>query len=130
MDGGTGKAGLYGLYQGRTEQGVIIGNQYGCHGSDLSMLRTKSPKKDGKYGPYRQSERKSIYLKHINYLLDKGSAYYAFDSAEALNNERKNHEEKGKTFIYNWHNRTKGRLINSLVLSKDEVDKKISSGDD
>ena len=89
----------------------------------------ESPKKNGKYGPYRQSERKSIYLKHINYLLDKGSAYYAFDSAEALNNERKNHEEKGKTFIYNWHNRTKGRLINSLVLSKDEVDKKISSGE-
>ena len=89
----------------------------------------ESPKKDGEYGPYRQSERKNIYLKHINYLLDKGSAYYAFDSAEALNNERKNHEEKGKTFIYNWHNRTKGRLINSLVLSKDEVDKKISSGE-
>ena len=89
----------------------------------------ESPKNEGKYGPYRQSERKNIYLKHINYLLDKGSAYYAFDSAEALNNERKNHEEKGKTFIYNWHNRTKGRLVNSLVLSKEEVDKKISSGE-
>lgn len=89
----------------------------------------ESPIKDGEYGPYRQSERKSIYLKHINYLLDKGAAYHAFDSAEALNNERKNHEEKGKTFIYNWHNRTKGRLVNSLVLSKEEVDKKISSGE-
>lgn len=89
----------------------------------------ESPIKDGEYGPYRQSERKSIYLKHINYLLDKGAAYYAFDSAEALNNERKNHEEKGKTFIYNWHNRAKGRLVNSLVLSKEEVDKKISSGE-
>ena len=89
----------------------------------------ESPKKNGKYGPYRQSERKNIYLKHINYLLEKGFAYYAFDTAEALNNERKNHEEKGKIFIYNWHNRAKGRLVNSLVLSKEEVNKKISSGE-
>ena len=89
----------------------------------------ESPKKNGKYGPYRQSERKNIYLKHINFLLEKGFAYYAFDSSEALNNERKDHEKKGKTFIYNWHNRTKGRLVNSLMLSKEQVDKKISSGE-
>ncbi|MGB0185827.1 MAG: glutamate--tRNA ligase [Flavobacteriaceae bacterium] len=88
----------------------------------------EGPGKDGDYGPYRQSERKNIYKKHIDVLLKNGKAYYAFDSTEDLALERKKHEEKGKTFIYNWHNRTKGRLINSLILSKEETKKKIESG--
>ena len=88
----------------------------------------EGPKKNGGYGPYRQSERKNIYKKHIDVLIEKGKAYYAFDSAEDLDLERKKHEEKGKTFIYNWHNRTKGRLVNSLVLSKEETKKRIESG--
>ena len=88
----------------------------------------EGPDNSGDYGPYRQSERKSIYKKYIGLLIQKGKAYYAFDSAEELANERKKHEEKGKTFIYNWHNRTKGRLINSLVLSKEETNEKIKNG--
>ncbi len=82
-----------------------------------------------KFGPYRQSERKGIYKKHIQKLIDSGNAYYAFDTAEDLDRERKDHEEKGKTFIYNWHNREKGRLINSLSLSSEEVQKRIENGD-
>jgi glutamyl-tRNA synthetase len=82
-----------------------------------------------KFGPYRQSERKEIYKKHIQELLDSGNAYYAFDSAEDLDRERKGHEEEGKTFIYNWHNRERGRLVNSLVLTDDEVNKRIANGD-
>ncbi|PHR73230.1 MAG: glutamate--tRNA ligase [Lutibacter sp.] len=82
-----------------------------------------------KFGPYRQSERKDIYKKHIQELLDSGNAYYAFDSAEDLDRERKGHEEEGKTFIYNWHNREKGRLVNSLVLTSDEVEQRIKNGD-
>ena len=89
----------------------------------------ESPEKGGNYGPYRQSERKNIYAKYVDELLKKGHAYYAFDSPEALGLERKNHEKKGKTFIYNWHNRTKGRLVNSLVLSNSEVIEKIDSGE-
>ncbi len=88
----------------------------------------EGPGKNGDYGPYRQSERKNIYKKHINTLLENGKAYYAFDSADDLALERKKHEEKGKTFIYNWHNRTKGRLVNSLILSKEETRKRIESG--
>lgn len=82
-----------------------------------------------KFGPYRQSERKDIYKKHIQKLINTGNAYYAFDTAEDLDRERKGHEEKGKTFIYNWHNREKGRLINSLSLSSNEVQKRIENGD-
>ena len=85
--------------------------------------------KNDPYGPYRQSERKHLYKPYADRLIAEGKAYYAFDTAEELNTHRKQHEEKGKTFIYNWHNREKGRLINSLVLSKEEVKKRIDSGE-
>jgi len=90
----------------------------------------EGPGKDGGFGPYRQSERKHLYKQYVDLLIKNNKAYYAFDTAEALDEERKNHETKGKTFIYNWHNRTRGRLINSLVLSKKGVAKKIANGDD
>jgi glutamyl-tRNA synthetase len=84
--------------------------------------------KDGGFGPYRQSERKSLYKKYADELVDNGKAYYAFDSAESLDAHRKDHEEKGKTFIYNWHNRLK--LNNSLSLLPEEVKKRLDNGDD
>ena len=90
----------------------------------------EGPGKEGKFGPYRQSQRKDIYKKYVDILLENNKAYYAFDSVESLDKERRSHEEKGKAFIYNWHNRTKGRLINSLVLPKKEVENKIANGDD
>jgi len=80
------------------------------------------------YGPYRQSERKHLYKKYADQLIESGNAYYAFDTAEELDNHRKDHEEKGKTFIYNWHNRLK--LKNSLSLSGEEVRQKIADGED
>ena len=89
----------------------------------------EGPNKNEKFGPYRQSERKDIYKKYANELLAKGKAYYAFDTSEQLDVHRKDHEEKGKTFIYNWHNREKGRLVNSLVLSNEEVQQKIAAGE-
>ena len=76
----------------------------------------EGPENEGNYGPYRQSERKEIYKKHIQELLKSGHAYYAFDKKEDLDFHRKNHEEKGKTFIYNWHNREK--LNNSTVVRR------------
>ena len=90
----------------------------------------EGPGKNEKFGPYRQSERKEIYKKYAEILLEKRWAYYAFDTAESLDFLRKEHEENGKTFIYNWHNRTKGKLINSLILTEEEVQKKIQNGDD
>ena len=89
----------------------------------------EGPGKNEKFGPYRQSERKHLYKQYADLLIKKGHAYYAFDTSEQLDAERKQHEEAGKTFIYNWHNREKGRLVNSLVLSEDEVQKRINSGE-
>ncbi|MGC6285713.1 MAG: glutamate--tRNA ligase [Polaribacter sp.] len=89
----------------------------------------EGPGKEGNYGPYRQSERKHLYREYADWLVDNDKAYYAFDTSEELEAHRKDHEEKGKTFIYNWHNREKGRLVNSLVLSEEEVQHRISSGE-
>jgi glutamyl-tRNA synthetase len=83
----------------------------------------------GEFGPYRQSERKHLYKQYADLLIEKGWAYYAFDTSEQLDAHRKQHEAEGKTFIYNWHNREKGRLVNSLVLSKEEVQQRIDSGE-
>ena len=87
----------------------------------------ESPKNPGKYGPYNQSERKEIYSKYVDILIEKGAAYYAFDTKEKLDFHRKNHEEKGKTFIYNAHNRLK--LKNSLTLSREETKELIKLGE-
>lgn len=87
----------------------------------------EGPNIGGTFGPYRQSERKDIYETYIQELIASGNAYYAFDTSEKLNFHRKDHEAKGKTFIYNWHNRLK--LDNSLLLKADEIQKRIDAGE-
>lgn len=84
----------------------------------------EGPNKKGAFGPYRQSERKDSYAAYVNTLVEKGAAYYAFDTPESLDFHRTDHESKGKTFIYNAHNRLK--LDNSLSLSKEETASKIA----
>ena len=90
----------------------------------------EGPGKNEKFGPYRQSERKHLYKQYADQLIASGNAYYAFDTSEQLDVHRKDHEAEGKTFIYNWHNREKGRLINSLVLTETETKAKIDAGED
>ncbi len=87
----------------------------------------EGPNTNERFGPYHQSERKHLYKQYADKLIKSGNAYYCFDTPEELDFHRKNHEEKGKTFIYNWHNRTK--LTNSISLTKDEVEQRISNGD-
>ncbi|MFC4722844.1 glutamate--tRNA ligase [Geojedonia litorea] len=88
----------------------------------------EGPGKNETYGPYRQSERKHLYKAFAEQLINSGHAYYAFDSSEELELHRNDYEQKGKTFIYNWHNR--GKLKNSISLPNDEVQHKIANGDD
>lgn len=90
----------------------------------------EGPGKNEKFGPYRQSERQHLYKQYADQLILEGNAYYAFDTSEELNAHRKGHEAEGKTFIYNWHNREKGRLVNSLVLTEAETQAKIDGGAD
>jgi len=88
----------------------------------------EGPGKNEKFGPYRQSERKNLYKQYADQLIASGNAYYAFDTAETLDFHRKDHEAKGKTFIYNWHNRLK--LSNSLSMSSEETRAKLDAGED
>lgn len=80
----------------------------------------------GKYGPYRQSERKGIYVDYVEQLLKSGNAYYAFDTSEELDACRKAAEAEKKPFIYNTESRKK--LHNSLNLSDEETKKLIATG--
>ncbi len=93
----------------------------------LGIAPDETVGKNEKFGPYRQSERKELYKQYADQLVNSGWAYYAFDTAEALDSHRKQHEAEGKTFIYNWHNREK--LDTSLVQSKEEVEKRIANGE-
>ena len=88
----------------------------------------EGPGKNGELGPYRQSERKYLYKEYADKLIASGHAYYAFDTNDELDFHRKDHEAKGKTFIYNWHNRLK--LKNSLSLSKEVVNEKLDAAED
>ena len=76
----------------------------------------------GNYGPYRQSERRDIYKKQVQILLDNGKAYIAFDTPEELEAKRK----EFANFQYDATTRTSMR--NALTLPKEEVDKLIAEG--
>ncbi len=81
----------------------------------------------GPFGPYRQSERKAMYKQYADQLIAGGNAYYAFDTAEELDQLRKEAEEKQQVFSYDQH--TRGTLKNSLTLSSEEVQQRIENGD-
>jgi len=81
----------------------------------------------GNYAPYRQSERKDIYKQYSDSLVEKGYAYYAFDTAEELEAKRKECEAQKQTFQYCSANRNS--LKNSLSLNKDEVAQKLNNNE-
>ncbi len=84
---------------------------------------------DGPHAPYRQSERKEkgMYAQYAKQLIDAGHAYYAFDSKEELDEQRKKYEAMKNSFSYNAI--TRQNLKNSLTLSEDEVKKRIDAGE-
>ena len=71
----------------------------------------------GKYGPYRQSERREIYRKYVDQLLESGNAYLAFDTPEELEAKRKEIEN------FQYDAKTRMQMRNSLSLPKEEVDR-------
>ncbi len=81
----------------------------------------------GEHAPYRQSERRELYLKYALELVKNGWAYYAFDSAEELAEIRAKKESEGGAFAYNYSVRE--QLATSLRYSKEEVESKIAAGE-
>ena len=81
----------------------------------------------GPHAPYRQSERREIYLKYALQLVEAGWAYYAFDTAEELDALRREAEARGEAFAYNYAVREK--LATSLALPAEEVKARLDRGD-
>lgn len=74
----------------------------------------------GEFAPYRQSDRRDIYWKYAQRLVDSGWAYYAFDTPESLDALRADAENRGESFAYGPH--TRDTLRNSLTLCPAEVE--------
>ncbi len=90
-------------------------------GVDRDGHIVETPSAEHPFAPYRQSQRKNIYRKYAEELVEKGYAYYAFDTSEQLAALRKEAESKGETFIYSYLNRD--TLKNSLTISPEECQK-------
>ena len=84
------------------------------NGKVVEVASAKHP-----HAPYRQSQRKPLYRKYAEELVQKGWAYYAFDSADELNAKRAAAEGAGQTFMYNAA--TRASLKNSLSLPEAQV---------
>lgn len=77
----------------------------------------------GEHGPYRQSERRSIYKKYVDQLLAADKAYIAFDTPEQLEAKR------AEVQNFQYDARTRGEMTNSLTLPKEEVERRIADGE-
>ena len=77
----------------------------------------------GEHGPYRQSERRSIYKKYVDQLLAADKAYIAFDTPEQLEAKR------AEVQNFQYDARTRGEMNNSLTLPKEEVERRIADGE-
>lgn len=80
----------------------------------------------GPHEPYRQSDRKPMYRKYAEQLVNDGWAYYAFDTAEELDKRRKDAEAQKRTFQYDAS--TRGEMRNSLTLPEAEVKELLANG--
>ena len=92
------------------------------------ILFDESPHKGGAYGPYRQSERKAMYRQYAEQLLDKGHAYYAFDTSEELDQMREQMKKAGVPSPQ-YNAVVRDSMQNSLSLSEDEVADRLQRGE-
>lgn len=81
----------------------------------------------GPFGPYKQSERRDIYLEYAEKLVAGGHAYYAFDTPEELESWRHEMEAQGG-HAPKYDQTTRRNLKNSLTIPEAEVRKMIAEG--
>jgi glutamyl-tRNA synthetase len=86
------------------------------------MEPDESPLHGGSYAPYRQSERKELYRKYAEQLVNDGFAYYAFDTPEDLEKMR-NDCKSAENPSPQYDGTVRMQMKNSLTLQKDEVNK-------
>lgn len=94
----------------------------------LGITPDESTRNPGEFGPYRQSERKEIYQKYVDLLLEKNLAYYAFDTSEELEAMRERLKAAGMVNLH-YNSLSRMTMCNSLTLSEEEVRNKIDAGD-
>ena len=78
---------------------------------------------EGPHAPYRQSERKNIYRKYIDQLIEGGLAYIAFDTPSELEAKR------SEISNFQYDAKIRNSMTNSLTLSKEEVRERIEKGE-
>ena len=90
-------------------------------------MPTEGPGIGGNHGPYVQSERKEMYRPFAEQLVKEDKAYYAFDTAEELEDMRERAKQMG---MPNWqyNHVTRTTLKNSLTLPQDQVDAMLAEG--
>lgn len=93
----------------------------------LGLNPDESPENIGEYSPYRQSERREDYKKHVQSLLSSGKAYYAFDTPDELDDMRKKREDAGEHSPKYDHS-IRLSMKNSLTLSQKEVVDRLADG--
>ena len=87
---------------------------------DIGMQWDEGPDVGGDYGPYVQSERKSMYLPYAEQLVREGKAYYCFCTNEELDARREAASAEGEVWKYDKH---------CLHLPKEEVQRRIDAGE-
>ncbi len=92
------------------------------------IMPTEGPGLGGDFGPYIQSERKAMYKPYAEELVEKGHAYYAFDTPEELDTVREQAKAMGMP-SWQYNGVTRMSLKNSLTLPADEVKQKLENGD-
>lgn len=88
----------------------------------------EGPASGGDYGPYRQSERKALYQQYAQQLVDRGQAYYAFDTPEELDALRETSKENDQA-MFKYDASVRGHLRNSLNMPADEVKNLLEAGE-
>ncbi len=94
----------------------------------MGMTPDEGPGIGGDYGPYRQSERKELYAKFVQQLLDSNHAYYAFDTSEELDAMRARKEQEG-SISQKYDATVRLEMKNSLSLSDEETQQYLDKGE-
>lgn len=110
-------------YVADAEQDIITSLEW------AGMTIDEGPSKPGKVGPYRQSERKEMYLEYAKQLIESGNAYYAFDTSEEIDQMRERLKASGNPSP-SYDSITRQSMKNSLTLPKDDVERRLANGDE
>lgn len=94
----------------------------------LNITFDESPWNPGDSAPYRQSERKSMYMEYALDLVEKGHAYYAFDTSDELEAMRER-LTAARVVLPQYNSITRTQMKNSLTLTEEDVAARLAAGD-